>query len=172
MAQHRGEDKPTLAQRKPSLPKLERQGDESARGIVRKKLFYRFFAYLADYGTTVLDKVLPSKFREATRLFLSGSRALFLDMREFIGVYNVLSATSDWDKACRTLTRRQLMLYRTLPDELYSVAPVLLLSAFPLMQNVVFPLAMLYPKQLLCSHFWSPEMRREVMAEQQKKKHR
>ena len=153
------------------MPKLEAPGKESARGIVRKKLFYRFFDYLKGYGE-ILDKLLPEKFRDVSRLFLRGTKALFSDMREFIWVYHVLSATSDWEKACRTLTRRQLVLYRTLPNDLYSVAPVLLLSAFPLMQNVVFPLAMLYPKHLLSSHFWSPEVRREVMRELQQKKHR
>ncbi len=86
-------------------------------------------------------------------------------------MYSVLSETNDWNKACTTLSRRQLELYMTLPTDLKRVAPVLVVSALPMAQNVVFPLALMFPKQLLSSHFWTPEVRKQIVAEQQLARH-
>ncbi len=102
---------------------------------------------------------------------MNGTKFLLGDMKEFSWVYNVLSETSDWEKACKSLSRRQLELYMTLPVDLLRVMPVLTVSALPMAQNVVFPLALMYPKRLLSSHFWSPEVRREIEDEQQEKRH-
>ncbi len=106
-----------------------------------------------------------------SRLFKDGTKLLLKDMTEFSWVYSVLSQTQDWDKACRTLSRRQLELYMTHPDELKRVMPVLAVSALPMAQNVVFPLALMYPKHLLSVHFWSPEVRLQVEEEAQKQRH-
>ena len=52
---------------------------------------------------------------------------------------------------------QQIYLY--LPGELVKVTPVLILSAFPMAQNIVFPLAMMYPERLLSSHFYNDQQR-------------
>ncbi len=92
-------------------------------------------------------------------------------MKSFSWVYHVLSETRDWEKACGTLSRRQLELYQTLPQDLLRVVPVLTVSALPMAQNVVFPLALMYPKQLLSSHFWTTEVREQFELEQQRRRH-
>ena len=51
-----------------------------------------------------------------------------------------------------------LQLYLNLPSDLIRTAPVLLISALPFAQNVVFPVALMFPKQLLSSHFWSDQV--------------
>lgn len=38
------------------------------------------------------------------------------------------------------------------------VTPVLVISAFPMAQNVIFPLALMYPTRLLSSHFYTEEV--------------
>ena len=48
-------------------------------------------------------------------------------------------------------------MYLYLPGELLRVTPVLVLSAFPMAQNVVFPVALMFPNYLLSSHFYSED---------------
>ena len=55
-----------------------------------------------------------------------------------------------------------LQIYLYLPGELLRVAPVLILSAFPMAQNVVFPLAYMYPHHLLSSHFYSDQQQTDA----------
>ena len=39
------------------------------------------------------------------------------------------------------------------------VTPVLVLSSFPMAQNIIFPLAMMYPNYLLSTHFYTDEQK-------------
>ena len=41
-----------------------------------------------------------------------------------------------------------------MPGELIRVSPVLIVSAFPMAQNIAFPLALAFPNHLLSSHFY------------------
>ena len=50
-------------------------------------------------------------------------------------------------------------IYLYLPGEVFRVTPVLVLSSFPLAQNVIFPLAMMYPNYLLSTHFYTDEQK-------------
>ena len=47
-----------------------------------------------------------------------------------------------------------LQIYLYLPGELIRVSPVLIVSAFPMAQNIAFPLALAFPNHLLSSHFY------------------
>ncbi len=152
---------------KATLPNLELK---STRSKIRRRFFLRFLDYLSNYDQ-VLAKVLPENAARVLTLFTRGSKMLFSDMNTFTRVWQVLFDSSRWEKACSTLSRRQLELYMSLPADLWRVAPVLTLSALPLMQNVVFPLAMMYPKWLLSSHFWTPEVRKEVADESVSQRH-
>jgi len=138
---------------------------------LRKKFFFRLLEYLTNYEK-LIKAIVPKKLIEASRVMINGTKLIVIDMREFAWTYKVLSTTSDWQRAAGTLSRRQLELYMNLPAELYRVAPVLVISAFPLMQNVAFPLALLYPKHLLSSHFWSQDLKAEVMAQAVQRRHK
>ena len=70
-----------------------------------------------------------------------------------------------------TLSAKQLGLYLSLPAELRRVGPVLVVSALPMAQNVVFPLALMFPKILLSTHFWDEKLRLEVMADNIRTRH-
>ena len=158
-------------QKPPTLPRLEQESTESRKTKLQKKYFFSFLDYLANYEK-IIEAIVPKKLIEASRVMINGTKLIVADMREFAWAYKVLSTTSDWQNAARTLTRRHLELYMSLPSELFRVAPILVVSAFPLMQNVAFPLALMFPKRLLSSHYWSNELKTEVMSETVQRKHK
>ena len=152
---------PCLDAKTPSLPNLEPNDQKSKKSAIKERLFGKFFDYIKGYEL-ILEKLLPEVALRYYKIFSNGTKSLFTDMKEFIYLYRVLSSTSDWEKGCQTMTRKQLELYLTLPAELLRVAPVLIISAFPMAQNVAFPLALWAPKRLLSIHFWSDEIKQEV----------
>jgi hypothetical protein len=154
----------------PTLPGLEHESKNSRKNKLRKHIFFRFLDYLINYEKLVAA-IVPKKLVEMSKVFIRGTKRIVLDMRDFAWVYKVLSNTRDWQKAASTLSRRQLELYLNLPDELYRVAPVLVISAFPLMQNVAFPVALMYPKKLLSSHYWDDKVKAEVAEEAAMRRH-
>ncbi len=149
----------------PSLPNLATTEEATKKTEIKRKAFSRMFEYIENYGERVLSNVLPSVAMRAVKLFSKGTKALFSDMKQYEWVNHVLSVTSDWQKACKTLTRKQLEVYLYLPGELMRVTPVLVLSAFPMAQNVVFPLALIFPRRLLSSHFYTEEVQALAFSE-------
>lgn len=63
------------------------------------------------------------------------------------------------------LLRRELELYHQLPKDMMKVAPVLIFSAFPFAFYILLPLIYALPKQLLTSHFWTPEQKSKFETE-------
>lgn len=57
-----------------------------------------------------------------------------------------------------------LMVYYQIPKDILRVGPVLLVSALPFTNYIVFPLAYWFPKQLLSHHFWTIEQRQRFQA--------
>ena len=51
------------------------------------------------------------------------------------------------------------MVYFQTPKDMLRVGPVLLISALPFANYIVFPLAYLLPKQLLSHQFWTTEQK-------------
>jgi len=86
---------------RPTLPQLDPA--DSARGRLKRAAFLRVYDYLGDFTGRLLKATLPPKALEMAQLFKTGSTALFTDMRDFAEIHNVLSSTSDWEKACGTL---------------------------------------------------------------------
>ena len=67
------------------------------------------FCNLYDAAGSVLDSqhyIHP--WMKAVKTFSRGTKALLADMKEYSWVNHVLTETSDWQKACLTLSRRQL----------------------------------------------------------------
>lgn len=155
----------------PSLPNLTSSSEpDTQASAAKKKAFFRFYHFVQGYAKFPAQ-VLPQKFVTISRQFVQGSKLLFRDMREFIRVNNTLASTNDWSKACKTLSRRELELYLTLPRDLYKVSPVLILSALPFMQNVAFPLALMYPHRLLSSHFLTDSQKTAMELKSLEKRH-
>jgi LETM1-like protein len=80
-------------------------------------------------------------------------------MKKYLKIARIVNYTSA--KGMRALTRKEIELYHQLPKDMKTVAPVLLLSALPFANYVIFPLAYLYPRLLLTSHFWSEAQKLE-----------
>lgn len=86
------------------------------------------------------------------RTFVIGMRDLYRDMKQFVKVYKIANTST---LHLRALTRKELELYLELPKDMKKVAPVFLISALPLANYVIFPLAYMYPRTFLSPQFWS-----------------
>lgn len=103
---------------------------------VQGYVFTRYIDYVQNY-----DKVLESKFPSAMhvyRVFLVGVKDFYNDMKKYLKVSRIHSNSPE---GLRALTRKELELYLQLPKDMKKVAPVLLISALPFANYVIFPLA-------------------------------
>lgn len=127
-----------------------------SRENVRQYFFGRFFNYLKNY-----DKVLEKNFPAAItiyRVFSIGVKDFFLDMKRYFRTNAIINSS---EKGIKALTRQELELHKKMPSDMMVIAPVLLISALPFANYVIFPLAYMYPRHLLTSHFWSLQQRIE-----------
>lgn len=62
-------------------------------------------------------------------------------------------------KAVNKFSYNDLMIYYQMPKDMIRVAPVLLITALPFTNYIIFPLAYWFPKQLLSHHFWTIEQK-------------
>ena len=120
----------------PTLPNLATPEQQNVKSRLKRNLFYRFFNFIETYGEKVLSKILPEKLMTGVKLFSRGTKLLFNDMREYQAVNQYLSKSVDWEMACKGLSSKQLEVYLSLPSQIIRVSPVLILSAFPMAQNV------------------------------------
>ena len=118
------------------MPNLATKEQENVKSRLKKNLFYRFFNFIETYGEKVLEKVLPEKLMTGVKLFSRGTKLLFSDMKEYVAINQKLSKSVDWKMACEGLSSKQLEVYMSLPSQIIRVSPVLILSAFPMAQNV------------------------------------
>lgn len=110
----------------------------------------RYVDYIKNY-----DKVLESKFPRAMhvyRVFAVGIKDFYNEMKEFVSIRRAGGPV-------QTLSRKQLDIFYRMPREMKKVAPVLLISALPFANYIVFPVAYYFPKHFLSSHFWSLQQR-------------
>ena len=122
----------------------------------------RSIDYLKNYGQ-VLKTAFPDRFVKTYRIFSSGTKQLTQDLKTYYNVKDTLVNNIDNNKAHGSLTRSDYEVFLSLPKDAMRVAPVLLISALPMAQNVVFPLALLYPKVFLSSHFLTPQQKDEIL---------
>jgi hypothetical protein len=114
----------------------------------------RFFDYVSNY-----DKILAKEFPQAMqvyRTFMDGVKDFFRDMKNYLKCSKIVNNTP---KGLSALTRKEIELYYQMPKDMMRVAPVLLISALPFANYVIFPLAFYFPRILLTSHFWSIEQK-------------
>lgn len=125
-----------------------------SRANVSQYFFSRFFQYISNY-----DKVLEKKFPSAMhiyRVFSLGVKDFFGDMKMYFKINSIVNG-----KGIKALTRKEMELYCQMPKDMLKVAPVLLIAALPFMNYVIFPIAYMYPRKLLTSHFWTIQQRVE-----------
>lgn len=99
-------------------------------------MFTRFIDYVQNY-----DKLLEKKFPSAMnvyRVFLVGVKDFYSDMKTYLKVTRIQNGST---LGLRALTRKEIELYFHMPQDMMKVAPVLVLSALPFANYVIFPLA-------------------------------
>lgn len=107
-----------------------------SRENVQQIFFTRFFTYISNY-----DKILEKRFPAAMhvyRVFMVGVKDFYGDMKKYFKV-NAIKNSSE--KGLKALTRKEMELHHQMPKDMMRVAPVLLISALPFANYVVFPLA-------------------------------
>ncbi|XP_055706750.1 LETM1 domain-containing protein 1 [Phlebotomus papatasi] len=140
----------------PSEDKKSKYSRANVRKNVRGYVFTRYFDYLQNY-----DKVLEKKFPAAMhvyRVFMVGIKDFYADTKKFLKITRIANTSPNGLKA---LTRKELELYYQMPRDMMKVAPVLLISALPFANYVIFPLAYMYPRYFLTSHFWNIRQKSE-----------
>ena len=88
-----------------SLPRLASEDSDRVslkQQEIRRNIFFRFLKYLTNYEL-LLEKVLPKKAFEMSKLFVNGSKLIIKDMKDYAYIYSILSETSDWKKGWQSL---------------------------------------------------------------------
>lgn len=132
------------------------EAEEADKRNVRGYLFGRFFDYVQNY-----DKIIEKRFPKAMhvyRVFMVGVKEFYVDMKRFMKVTKIANQSPD---GLRALTRSEIECYYQTPKDMAKVAPTLIISALPFMNYIVFPLAYMYPRTFLTTHFWSLQQQSE-----------
>ncbi|KAJ8737907.1 hypothetical protein PYW08_000502 [Mythimna loreyi] len=127
----------------------------SEKEKMRTYVIQRYVDYVKNY-TKVLENRFPTAVR-MYRVFSVGIKDFLRDLKMYISLRLKVKS----DKGFTELTRQQIELFQKMPSDMWRIAPVLILSAIPFGNYVIFPLAFLKPRTLLCSHFWSIQQKLE-----------
>lgn len=105
------------------------------------------------------EKHIEKRFPNAVglyRSFMEGTRNFIRDVKLY---YSIVRAINKKQKILSDFTRKEIELYDQLPRDMLKLTPILLFSALPFTNYVIFPLIYFFPKQLLSQHFWSIQQR-------------
>lgn len=95
----------------------------------------RYVTYVKNY-----PRVLESKFPTAMkmyRVFSVGIKDFLGDLKKYISLRIKITRDHGFSK----MSRQDIELYEKMPSDMWRIAPVLLLSAIPFGNYVIFPLA-------------------------------
>lgn len=141
----------------------ENDAQQKKSSSFRKYWMSRYMEYIKNYQTT-LDKNFPTTMR-VYRVFGVGSKELYSELKKYISVRKKQRV-----HGMESLTREELQLWHTFPNDLVKISPLLMISAIPFTNYIIFPLAYLFPRLLLTSHYWSLEQRFNFISHYHKKR--
>ncbi|KAG7313457.1 hypothetical protein JYU34_000582 [Plutella xylostella] len=121
----------------------------------RTYVIQQYLDYLSNYAK-VLEQRFPSAMK-MYRVFSVGIKDFYKDLKTYLSLRIRLAR----DQGFQNMSRQELELYVKMPGDMLRIAPVLILSAIPFGNYIIFPLAFLKPRALLCSHFWSIQQKAE-----------
>ncbi|CAK9813207.1 LETM1 domain-containing protein 1 [Anthophora plagiata] len=130
---------------------------------IKKYWFDKYIHYIKNYEQ-VLAKNFP-RTMHVYRVFSIGTKDFIKDVMKYILVLKKQSIDG-----VDTLTAEELRLTCTIPKDLVKICPVLLISAVPFTNYVIFPLAYYFPRHLLTSHYWTLQQRLDFMLLDHKKR--
>lgn len=104
------------------------------RENVRQYFFTRFFNYLSNYNAE-FERRFPAAYT-VYRVFTVGVKDFYTDMKKYFKINSIKS-----ERGIQALTRKEIEHWKKMPADMMKVAPVLLISALPFANYVVFPVA-------------------------------
>lgn len=102
---------------------------------VRMYIVQRYIDYVNNY-TALLEKRFPTAVK-MYRVFSVGIKDFLIDLKTYIS----LRLTITKDKGFSNVSRQDIELFQKMPADMWRIAPVLVLSAIPFGNYVIFPLA-------------------------------
>ncbi|CAH0547408.1 unnamed protein product [Brassicogethes aeneus] len=119
---------------------------------VKYFVVHKYIEYLKNYDK-YMAKSIPVKIY---RVFSEGLKLFISDLKDYFSVIQIIHSRR---KPLSSLNRKELELYHQMPKDMRKLAPVLVIAALPIIPYVFFPLAYMFPKHFLTSHFWSLQER-------------
>ncbi|XP_017772822.1 PREDICTED: LETM1 domain-containing protein 1 [Nicrophorus vespilloides] len=116
----------------------------------------KYLQYVTKYEQ-ILAKRFP-KAMDVYKVIVMGVKDFYTDVKQFVKIIKIMNAPGN---SISTLTRREIELYNKMPRDMLKIAPVLIISALPFANYVIFPLALMFPKHLLTHHFWNKDQKQE-----------
>ena len=114
---------PPVSQKKEIATKVQRYG------------LSRYLHFVQGFERT-LEQKFPSAMH-VYRVFVVGIKEFYKDIKHFVRVARMVNTNQGF----KNLTRKEIELYYQMPRDMLRVAPVLLISALPFANYVVFPVA-------------------------------
>ncbi|XP_015591310.1 LETM1 domain-containing protein 1 [Cephus cinctus] len=131
--------------------------------VFRKYWFSRYLDYIKNYEKT-LEKNFP-KTMHVYRVFSVGTKDFYVELKKFLLIKKKLNIDGE-----HSLSRQELEINQTMPRDLLKISPVLLISAIPFTNYIIFPLAYFFPRHLLTYHYWSLQQRLDFLLIEHKKR--
>ncbi|KAL7646540.1 UNVERIFIED_CONTAM: hypothetical protein RMT77_001791 [Armadillidium vulgare] len=132
------------------------ESDSEAISSIHRFFLGRFVKYLKKFQESLANE-MPDTFH-MFNTFTNGFKEFVIDFRDYIGVIMKMSLPF-YD--LEDLNRRELELYFNMPRQMIRVFPVVAVSSLPFAQNLALPVAYMFPRYLLCYHFWDKKQRKE-----------
>lgn len=107
----------------------------SEKEKVRTFVIQRYVDYVKNY-TKVLETRFPTAMK-MYRVFSVGIKDFLTDLKTFI----TLRIQVKRDKGFEKMSRHEIELFQKMPSDMLRIAPVLILSAIPFGNYIIFPLA-------------------------------
>lgn len=99
----------------------------------------KYVNYVSTY-----EKILETRFPRAMkvyRVFSVGIKDFYQDTKEFVRVKGLARAARKSGLGISSLAYKEVDIFYRMPKEMMRVAPVLLISALPFANYVIFPIA-------------------------------
>lgn len=107
----------------------------SEKEKMRTYVIQRYIDYVKNY-TKVLENRFPTAVK-MYRVFSVGIKDFLKDLKTYIS----LRIRVTRDKGFSNMTRQEIELFQKMPADMFQIAPVLILSAIPFGNYIIFPLA-------------------------------
>lgn len=116
------------------------------------KSYMMFMIQHYDNNMTNVEKRFPKM--KIVRVFNTGLKDLYQDVKKYMSIMKKKKKVGS-----QGLTREELELNFKLPNDLIKVSPILMISAIPFTNYIVFPLIYFFPRVFLVSYFWTLQQR-------------